>query len=109
MIIAVSSAARPHRLVTAIRAFVRAYRSPSAAMPGRAGTTAPMGSHDGQPPSAQDQSLAQLRALYRQRHHLLVEKEILVVERARAVRQRKRVSDFDARLRAINRELLSIG
>ena len=109
MNIGVSSANRPRRLVSACLAFVQAFRPKSAAISGPAPITAPMETPVALLPSAQDQSLSRIAALYRQRQNLLVEKEIVAAERARAVRQRKKVSHFNARLKAINAELLSIG
>lgn len=59
--------------------------------------------------SAQAEVLSSLHALNRRKRLLMIEKEILAAERKQAVRQHKRLSTYDARLKAINAELLSIG
>ena len=51
----------------------------------------------------------QIAYLCESRRLLLVEKEIVAADRAKAKRRHKRLSYFDARLRKINSELLSIG
>ena len=57
--------------------------------------------------TAQDDALSQIGKMYRQRAHLLVEREILVAERKRAAKQHHSVAQIDARLKAVTHELLS--
>ena len=59
--------------------------------------------------SAQNETIDRLRHLYRSKALLLNEKEVLCAERAEAVRKHRKVSSFDARLRAVNAELLKVG
>lgn len=61
------------------------------------------------PNSAQVDSLSSLRVVLNRKRLLLVEKEIVAAERKEAVRRHKATSAYDAKLRAINAELLSIG
>ena len=58
---------------------------------------------------AQEAAAMQIAYLCESRRLLLLEKEIVVAERAKAKRQHKATSGFDARLWVINSELLSIG
>ena len=59
--------------------------------------------------SAQSDAARQIAYLFESRRLLLVEKEIVVAERAKAKRQHKRLSHFDAQMKQINAELLKIG
>lgn len=65
--------------------------------------------HTGLSVQAREQALTALHHAYRQRVMLLSEKERVAADRAEAVRRHRKVASFDARLRAINAELLSIG
>lgn len=61
-----------------------------------------------QPPARQD-ALDRLSSVYRRKMALLIEKERVASDRRGAVRDHAAVAPFDARLRAINAELLAIG
>ena len=65
--------------------------------------------HDELRQLAQEAAAMQIAYLCESRRLLLVEKEIVVAERARAKRQHKATSGFDAKLWVINAELLIMG
>lgn len=104
-----SSAKRPRAGGSAILALGQAFRRTSAAMSGPVKRISRWVRRDGKRQSAQAEALANLTHLYRQRHLLLIEKEIVAAERKEAQRLHRATSDFDRRLRAINAQLLSIG
>ena len=84
-------------------------RTIRARLSGLVWTIARWANSDARRQSAQAESARQIAHLIQSRTLLLAEKEIVAAERKRARSQRKQVSSFDARLRPINAELLSIG
>ena len=102
-------AASLHRAALAIPAFGRLCRKASADMFGSVMPTPTSANNDARRQSAQAESARQIAHLIQSRTLLLAEKEIVAAERKRARSQRKQVSSFDARLQAINAELLKIG
>ena len=76
---------------------------------GLASTIATWVRHDAARQSGQADAARQIAYLFQGRNLLLIEKKIVVAMRAKAKRQHKRLSHFDARLKQINAELLRIG
>ena len=95
-------AANPPPSHTARRGFIASFLR-------RLGSMSPFARRTSQRLSAQEEAAGRVALLMMQRHSLMIEKETVAAERAEAARQRKRVSSFDRRLRAINAELLKVG
>ena len=109
MNISALSAAPLRRAALAIRACGRSFLRASAAMIGRVSGTSPRARRDGLRQSAQDSALANLRATLDRKRLLMIEREILIAELARAKRLHRATSGFDRRLKAVTHELMSIG
>lgn len=103
------SAAAPHAEATARPASIPGFLRRCVKAAGSALTMLPRPRRNTLRLTAQDQAAANIVNLLRHRNLLLSEKEILIAERGKAKEAHKAVSRFDARLRAINKEILSIG
>ena len=108
-VIDAASAASPHPEATARQGFFRRCLSRLGNRSGFALTMFGMETPHAQRLTAQEQAAGQIALLMIQRHALMAEKDRLSEQRAKAARQRKRLSAFDARLKEITHELLKVG